>query len=82
MLETTVTAPASGEDRWRVEVLEGGKRRTITSHVWIRAGSGSGGSAAEDDGGCGCSMRGGAWLGWSSAILLAFFALTLRRRKN
>lgn len=30
-------APDSGQDRWRAEVLVEGKRRTITSHVWLQA---------------------------------------------
>lgn len=29
-------APASGEDRWRAEVLVDGAPRTVTSHLWLR----------------------------------------------
>ncbi|MBK7827741.1 CehA/McbA family metallohydrolase [Nannocystis sp.] len=30
------TAPATGEDRWRAEVIVDGQPRTITSHLWLR----------------------------------------------
>ena len=29
-------APATGEDRWRAEVIVDGQPRTITSHLWLR----------------------------------------------
>ncbi len=33
--EAEVIAPASGEDRYRIEVVEGGRPRAIVSHVWL-----------------------------------------------
>ena len=30
------SAPTTGEDRWRAEVIVDGKPRTITSHLWLR----------------------------------------------
>jgi hypothetical protein len=30
------TSPATGEDRWRAEVLVDGAPRTLTSHLWLR----------------------------------------------
>jgi hypothetical protein len=36
-LTATDEAPAGTEARWRVEVLSGGKRRTVTSHRWLVA---------------------------------------------
>ncbi len=35
-----IAAPATGEHRVRVEVLVGGDRRVITSHLWLRPGDG------------------------------------------
>lgn len=35
VLEHEVDVPELGETRWRAEVLEGGKPRTVTSHVWL-----------------------------------------------
>ncbi len=34
-------APATGEDRWRAEVLVDGRPRTITSHIWLREDPGA-----------------------------------------
>ena len=33
--EREVIAPMSGEDRYRIEVVEGGRPRAIASHVWL-----------------------------------------------
>lgn len=48
----TVDAPATGQDRYRVEVFVDGRRRVVTSHVWVEfaedppGGSSSGGSSS------------------------------------
>lgn len=64
-LELTVTAPATGQDRYRVEVLVDGDRRVVTSHLWVEAGlgasTGTGTSTGEsglDDTGLGSSTSG------------------------
>ena len=52
--EAIVPAPATGEERWRAEVLFEGKPLTVTSHVWLkldRAGPRAE-DAASDDSGC------------------------------
>ena len=36
--EWPVSAPAEGQDRYRVEVVVDGRRRVLTSHLWIEAG--------------------------------------------
>lgn len=33
--EHAITAPTTGMDRWRAEVLIDGRVRTLTSHVWV-----------------------------------------------
>lgn len=38
-LTLEVEPPAAGEDRYRVEILEGVQRRVVTSHVWIATGA-------------------------------------------
>ncbi|MEZ4450038.1 MAG: CehA/McbA family metallohydrolase [Nannocystaceae bacterium] len=48
--EAPALAPASGEDRWRAEVLIDGKVRTITSHLWLREDPSAGGTAGETEG--------------------------------
>ncbi len=47
--ETTwpVTAPETGEDRYRVELLVEGTRRVVTSHLWVAGDP----SASDDSGG-------------------------------
>jgi len=97
VLKLSATAPASGEDRYRVEVLEGGARRTVTSHLWLTAGgagdagtggsagaAGAGGGAADesDDGGCGCGVPRGSLVAWGSLSGLALLVLALRRRRR
>jgi hypothetical protein len=73
--ELSVSAPSEGEDRYRVEVLEGASRLTITSHVWVKRppGSSSGGSG-------GCSAAGGPG-GATTLIGLALALLALGRRR-
>lgn len=97
VLKLPVTAPASGEDRYRVEVLEGGARRTVTSHLWLKLGDagdgGAGGSAGgggsgpgaadeSDDGGCGCAAPRSSPFAWAALALGALGALALRRSRS
>jgi hypothetical protein len=83
--EIPVTAPAAGEDFWRVEAMDSGLiPRTVTSNVWVTAeGAPPSSSAEEDDGGCGCRTSGSTS---SRALLLASLGLVLcaglRRRAN
>jgi hypothetical protein len=76
-LAIDVTAPSSGEDRWRAEVVRGERPRTVTSHLWIPA------SAKEEDSGCGCRMgtKTGAGIAWTAASLLALLGIWLRKRR-
>ena len=79
--QVRAVAPASGEDFWRVEVLERGKRRTVTSHIYLQTGPAE---AAVDEatGGCGCRAargQGRGGLGWLVA-LLAMVLVRLRGR--
>ena len=73
VFETTVPAPAQGEERWRAEVLFEGAPLTVTSHIWLKLDP-AGPEAAEpsdgDGGGCAItsaeragdsSSRGGVW---------------------
>ncbi len=48
-LEWSVTAPESGQDRYRIEVLVDGDRRVVTSHLWVEAGPVPGGSTGAGD---------------------------------
>jgi uncharacterized protein (TIGR03382 family) len=72
--ELSVSAPSEGEDRYRVEVLEGASRLTITSHVWVKRPPGSSSS------GGGCSAAGGPG-GATALIGLALALLALGRRR-
>lgn len=97
VLELSASAPASGEDRYRVEVTEGSLRHTVTSHLWLTkadpsadagpggaGGGGGGGSEAggDDDSGCGCGVARGTLLGWLAALGLGLAALALRRKNR
>jgi hypothetical protein len=76
----SIAAPERGEDFWRAEVLQQGRRRTLTSHVFVRMGPGG---EAEAGGGCACragrkrSER-GRDVGLSVLVLLGW--VVLRRR--
>lgn len=77
-------APASGEDRYRAEVLIDGKPRTITSHVFVKhAVTGrarpSLDAPAEESKGCGCNFGAAPRAGIALACL-ALAAVLLRRR--
>lgn len=93
VMKLGATAPATGQNRYRVEVLEGGGRRTVTSHLWLEAGGApdggpggaGGGGAAEDsgdDGGCGCGVPKGSLAGGLFASLALLGLLALRKRKR
>ena len=51
-LRWDATPPASGEDRYRVEVLVGGSRRVVSSHLWVAA-DGSTAESTSSGGGTG-----------------------------
>jgi MYXO-CTERM domain-containing protein len=77
-------APATGEDRYRAEVLVDGKPRTITSHVFVkRAVTGRPrpvlDAPSEESKGCGCNV-GGAPRAGAFLALVGLAALLLRRR--
>ena len=83
LLERTATAPSSGEDRWRVEVLKDGKRRTITSNVYLKAPpGGSGGQDPDSDGGCTTTSSRGLSGGASVAAGLVLLLFGARRRRR
>jgi hypothetical protein len=48
-LQWPITAPASGQDRYRVEVFVDGRRRVVTSHLWVEQGDPSGGTSTGPD---------------------------------
>ena len=78
VIELEVTAPESGEDRWRAEALINGRRRTVTSHLFIAPPAA--GASEESDSGCGCRMRGpGAPLSLGALALLLVLGLSRRR---
>lgn len=47
-----VVAPATGADRYRAEVLVGGRPRTVTGHVWLSLDPSGPEHTSPDDGGC------------------------------
>lgn len=84
VFEQTLEAPASGEDRYRAEVVVNGAPVTITSHVWLGRPPPS--AEASDDG-CAVGVAGATnrvpWL--AAAALGALFVTVVRprlRRKN
>ncbi|MCX4244022.1 CehA/McbA family metallohydrolase [Paraliomyxa miuraensis] len=50
MVQWNVTAPAQGQDRYRVEILVDGERRVVTSHLWVEAGPASSDTGDMDTG--------------------------------
>jgi hypothetical protein len=48
--ETTVDTPAEGEDRYRHEVVEGFRRQSLSSYIWLRK--------ADSSSGCSCRVPG------------------------
>lgn len=83
--EALATAPASGQDRWRAEVLVNADPRTVTSNLWLEDGPAADAPAAAEDGGCGCVIAGrGASPGWLAAagLLLALARARGRGRRG
>ncbi len=70
LLSREVSAPASGEDRYRVEVLQDEIPITVTSHLWITRG---------EDEGCGCENAG---RGSPVALLIVAIFLFGARKLN
>jgi hypothetical protein len=69
--------PVSGAaERYRAEVVDGGGRRTVTSHLWIE------GDPARDGGGCACHGGGGGGAGALPAVALVLGCLGRRRRSR
>jgi hypothetical protein len=80
-----VKAPASGQDRYRVEVTTSGKPVTITGHVWVEFKAGVGVKAdppINGNGACGCRMAGAPSekAPWGLVGLLCGLGAVLRRR--
>jgi len=95
-LEMLATAPASGQDRYRVEVLRNGRPATITGHLWVefKAGVSVKDDVPGDGGGCSCRVGpvdegameniwgGGAGSSWGVVVAaLGGLGLALRRRR-
>jgi hypothetical protein len=83
---TTVEPPASGEDRWRAEVLVDDKPRTVTSHVWLKldpSGPAADAPPAEEDG-CNASDAAGSRAPTTLLITIAvaFAAAAVRRHRR
>jgi hypothetical protein len=82
---TTVEPPASGEDRWRAEVLVEEKPRTVTSHVWLKldpAGPSADSPPAAEDDGCTISARGGFDATYLVGLALTLASLVVARRRR
>jgi MYXO-CTERM domain-containing protein len=87
--ELAVVAPATGEDRYRAEVLIKDKPRTIASHVFVSldpsgpdAVSARANAGTDAGGGCGVSAT-GASNAWVVVVGAAIVALRrLRRRRQ
>jgi MYXO-CTERM domain-containing protein len=86
-ISMNVTAPSTGEDRYRVQLLEQEKPRTVTSHLFIKYdANGSDGIAAAQvhaNGGCAVASTTSTTgvLAWLVAIGAAFFAARRRSQK-
>ncbi len=86
--ELIVDAPATGEDRYRAEVIVDGRPRTITSHVFVKhqaTGRPRPTAAEPASSGCGCDVPGGARAGASAialAILTGAGAVAIARRRR
>lgn len=83
-----VDAPATGQDRYRVEVARNGKPVTITGHVWVEFEAGVGvknetPTPMGDSGSCGCRTAGDSveYAPWGLAALLCGLGVARRRRK-
>lgn len=76
--ETTVEAPASGEDRYRHQVMSSVDPVTVGSYVWLRSSD----TPASSDSGCNCRIADAA--NYDTAFLIAAFAMLAwwRRRRE
>lgn len=82
--ELPIAAPKSGESRYRVEIVDAeDRRRTVTSHLWIRRVDG-GPPAPSSDEGCGCRVPAQGQAGLAAVGLAAALGLAscLRRRRR
>lgn len=83
--EISVSAPASGEDFWRVEALNSSYLpRTVTSNLWLTAEGGAppASKTEPEGGGCGCRAAGSTSSGALFAGVSLVACLGLRRRAN
>lgn len=70
------------EERWRAEVLVGGRLHTVTSHLWLKAPDpGAGRADAAEGGGCGCRL-GAEPQGTNGALATLALGLALARRRR
>jgi hypothetical protein len=86
-ISMNVTPPATGEDRYRVQLLEEEKPRVVTSHLFIQNDPNGPDGVAQDqikaDGGCNVagSTSPLGIVAWLVAVGAAFTAMHKRRRK-
>ncbi|MCB9682414.1 MAG: CehA/McbA family metallohydrolase [Alphaproteobacteria bacterium] len=80
VLSLDVTAPAQGERRVRAEVWRSGTRRTLTSHVWVRAPDPT--TDAPPTQGCDCAVARGPGGGAAWVLWIACAVPMLRRRRE
>jgi hypothetical protein len=85
-ISMNVTAPATGEDRYRVELLEQEKPRTVTSHLFIKndpnGPDGVAQAQVQADGGCAVASTtsSAGILAWLVAVGAAFGAIRSRKQ--
>jgi len=86
-LVMNTTAPLTGEDRWRVEVLVNEHERTVTSHLFVRYDAQGPDGVAEaqatvQGGGCALSSRRSPASPWLWVGVTAVIAAAGRRRRR
>jgi hypothetical protein len=85
-IQMNVTAPTTGEDRYRVQLLELEKPRVVTSHIFVRYdANGIDGVAANQvhaDGGCGVVSRNKSASGFAWLIAVGSVAIAFARRRR
>ncbi len=92
-----VSAPAAGEDRYRVEVVDNKERRTLTSYLWLKApvvhdagadamptdaGAPSVPGPSAAGGGCDCRSHSGSQSNAALGLSLTLLLLVARRRRR